>query len=200
MIRILLIRHGNTELLGRVLYGRMPEIHLSSKGLRQAEILAQALKERYRLAEVISSPLERAIETARPIAKLQDLSFSTDEGLNELDFGSWMGMPFPELHGSDHWKQYNDLRSTTSPPGGESMLAVQARAWTSLEKIRERHRDSKEAIAAMITHGDVIRALLVLLLGMPLDHLSRLEIAPASVSEILIGNAEPIVRTINQSF
>ena len=60
MIRLLLVRHGNTDLLGRVLYGRMPGVHLSPEGLRQAEAVGRALQSRYRLAEVVSSPLERA--------------------------------------------------------------------------------------------------------------------------------------------
>ena len=200
MIRILLIRHGATELLGRVLYGRLPEIHLSSEGVNQAETLAKALRQRYKLSEVISSPLERAVQTAQPIAKAQDLSISIEEGLNELDFGSWMGMPFSELHELDHWKRYNQRRSSVSPPGGESMQAVQVRAWTSLERISDRYRDSSERTVAVVTHGDVVRTLLVLLLGMPLDHISRLEVAPASVSEIVLGSDEPLVRTVNQCF
>ncbi len=200
MIRILLIRHGNTALLGRVLYGRMPDIHLDARGVDQAESLAQELKPRYKLSGLWSSPLERALETARPIADSQHLSILIDDGLNEIDFGSWMGKAFSELATSDQWIRYNQLRATTSPPGGESMMEVQARSWNTLRQISSRYSDSKDVTVAVITHGDVIRALLILLLGMSLDHIQRLEVAPASVSEVLLDGGEPRIRSINQTY
>ena len=89
------------------------------------------------------------------------------------------------------------LWSLTRAPRGESLLEVQARAWKSLEDIQARHQD--ETVAA-ITHGDVIRSLLLLLLGMPLDHILRLEVGPASVSEIALGGGDPLVRSVNQIF
>jgi probable phosphoglycerate mutase len=200
MIRILLIRHGNTDLSGRVLYGRMPGVHLSAEGLRQAQTLGQALKARYRISEVVSSPLERAVETAQPIATAQDLRISLDEALIEIDFGSWMGKPFSDLHGSDYWTRYNQFRSMTAPPGGELMMAVQARAWQAIERIVTRNADASDASIAVVTHGDVIRALIVLFLGMSPDHLHRIEIAPASVTEVSIGSGEPVITGMNRTF
>jgi broad specificity phosphatase PhoE len=195
MIRILLIRHGSTDLLGRVLYGRLPGVHLNQEGRQQARAAGLALKTRYTIDAVVSSPLERATETARLIADPQGLDVASDENLNEVDCGSWIGKPFPELNQLEDWRQFNQLRSLTRAPRGESLLEVQARAWKSLEDIHARHQD--ETVAA-ITHGDVIRSLLLLLLGMPLDHILRLEVGPASVSEIALGRGEPLVRSINQ--
>lgn len=200
MLRILLIRHGATDLLGRVLYGRMPGVHLNSEGLQQAETLARALKSRYRLHEVISSPMERALETARPVAEAQSLSVTIDEAFNEIDFGSWVGKPFRELRSSEHWKRYCQFRTTTRPPGGESMMDVQSRAWSGLSAIAERHPHGEEATVAVLSHGDVVRGILMLALGMSIDHIHRLEAAPASVSEILIWGADVQVRTINETF
>ena len=199
-MRILLIRHGNTDLLGRVLYGRMPGVHLNAQGCKQAELLARNLTERYRIDEVISSPMERAIETARFIADRQGLDVSIDEGMNEVDCGSWMGKSFSELLESEEWKGYNKLRSTSRAPEGEFVMEVQTRAWGVLERILARYRDVKDATAAIVSHGDVIRALLVLLLGMPADHIHRLEVAPASVSEVVVGIGHPRVLMINQVF
>ena|ERR1700761_1900271 len=200
MIRILLIRHGATDLLGRVLYGRMPGVHLNSVGLSQAQALAQALQSRHRLADVISSPLDRALETARPIAEAQGLAVSLDDAFTEIDFGSWMGKPFSELHDLELWKRYYRFRATTRPPGGESMMDVQSRAWEGVARILDRHSRTHETSVAVITHGDVIRALLLLVLGMSIDHIQRIEAAPASVSEILIDRSELRVRTINETF
>jgi broad specificity phosphatase PhoE len=196
MTRILLIRHGSTDLLGRVLYGRMPGVHLNDPGREQARAVGEALKSRYTIDAVVSSPLERAAETAQLIAAPQGLDITMDQNLNEVDCGSWIGKPFPELNESENWRQFNQLRSLTRAPEGESLLEVQARAWKSLEDIQARHRD---ATVAAITHGDIIRSLLILLLGMPLDHILRLEVAPASVSEILLGGHEPLVRSINET-
>lgn len=200
MIRILLIRHANTELLGRELYGRRTGVHLSAEGRSQSQNLGQALKQRYTIAEVISSPLERALETARFIADSQGASIVTDEDINEIDFGSWMGKSFAELANLESWRQYNEFRSRTSPPGGEFMMQVQTRAWRALQKIVERYRAQTDATIALISHGDVIRALLILLLGMPLDHIHRIEVAPSSVSEILLGTGHPRVSSMNQVF
>ena len=118
----------------------------------------------------------------------------SDDGLNELDVGDWMGMRFDELHHRREWLEYNQHRSTNSPPGGESLLAVQARAWQSVSKIVARRPGEQVAV---VTHADVIRALLMLLLGVSLDHLLRMEIAPASVSDISIDSGEILVHGFN---
>lgn len=198
MIRFLLIRHGNTDLSGRVLYGRMPGLHLNEDGRKQARALAQAIKEKYVLSEIISSPLERALETARPIAEAQNIALTIDEGIAEIDFGLWMGKSFEELRDQEDWRAYNRRRATHWPPGGESMMDVQARAWRSIQKALHRHAGRGETTLAFVTHGDVIRAVLLLLLGIPADHIQRLEISTASVTEVLAGPHDPVVRSVNQ--
>jgi probable phosphoglycerate mutase len=200
MTRILLIRHGETELTGRVLYGRMPGVHISAEGCRQAQALSQALKERYEVQEIISSPLERALETAQYLAETLELPVSIDEDIVELDYGSWMGLTFTEIRESDEWQYYNRLRSISSPPQGELMMQVQVRAWTALEKILSRYADREKATVAVVSHGDVIRALLILLLGMPLDHIHRFEVSLASLSEVVFDGRYARVVRINQIF
>jgi|SRR5579875_1306238 len=200
MIRILLVRHGATDLLGRVLYGRMPGVHLNALGLLQAQTLAQVLKARYSLAEIVSSPMDRALETAQPLADAHGLAVSLDEAFNEIDFGSWMGKSFSELHDLELWKRYYRFRATTRPPSGESMMDVQSRAWAGIENIRERYTHTHETTIAVVTHGDVIRALLVLVLGMSIDHIHRLEAAPGSLSEIVVNRSDLRVRTVNETF
>ncbi len=199
-MRILLIRHGAVDLLGRVLYGRMPGVHLNEEGLAQAHRMTEVLKKRYRIDEVVSSPLERALETAQIVADAHALGVTVDEGVNEVDVGAWMGRSFGEIFEDDLWKRYNQFRSIASPPGGELIMQVQTRALASLEQIVARHRSLDNATAAIVSHGDVIRSLLILLLGMPVDHIHRLEVAPASVSEVLFGLAQPRVLNINQVF
>lgn len=200
MIRILLIRHGTTDPLGRVLYGRVPGVHLNAEGCKQAEMVAHALKQRYRLSEVVSSPMERTRETAQYIADAQGLDITVEEELNEIDFGSWMGMSFEDLHKREDWRHYNESRSSAWPPGGETMMEVQARAWRALATIVNRHQHQENVTIATVSHGDVLRGLLLLMLGMAIDHIHRLEIAPASVSEVLLGAGGPRVIHMNQMF
>ncbi len=198
MIRILLIRHGTTDLLGKMLYGRMPGIALNSDGLRQAERLAEVLNARYGIAEVLSSPLDRARQTAQPIASRCGLAVDIEEGITEIDFGLWTGKTFEELSRLPDWKAYNHNRSICQTPGGESMMHVQARAWRALNSLARRHSTLEESTAAVISHGDVIRCILLLLLGMSIDHIARIEIAPGSVSEIVLGQHGPVVHSLNE--
>lgn len=198
MIRILLIRHGDTELTGRVLYGRMPGVHLSAEGHRQAQALAQSIAARYQVNQLISSPLERAAETARHLSDALGLLITTHEGVIELDYGTWLGKAFDDIRDSSHWQHYNRLRSLVGPPDGELMLEVQTRAWTALREIMAPHVDAGNATVAIVSHGDVIRSLLVLLLGMPLDNIYRIEVSPASLSEITFDGHYARVVRINQ--
>ena len=197
MTRILLIRHGNTDLLHEYLCGRTPGISLNQGGRDQALNLAQYLFEKRQLGAVYSGPLERAMETAHLVALPQSLSVTVDEGINELDFGTWVGAKFSDLDANPEWQEYNRTRSLTAAPEGESLLDVQERASKSLRALAAAHQDETVAV---VTHGDVIRAVLMLLLGMPLDHILRLEINPASVSEISMGSGLPVVHGVNQIF
>lgn len=198
MIRILLIRHGDTELTGHVLYGRMPGVHLSEEGHRQAEALAKSIAARYKVDQLISSPLERAKETARYLSTHLNLPIATHEGIIELDYGKWLGRTFEDIRQSEHWEHYNRLRSLLGPPEGELMLEVQARAWSALRDIMSSVKGDDNVTIALVSHGDVIRALLVLLLGMPLDNIHRMEVSPASLNEIVFhGHYGRVVR-VNQ--
>jgi probable phosphoglycerate mutase len=200
MTRILLIRHGHTEMLGKILYGRMPGVHLSEQGRQEISRLAGALNQRYRIDEIVSSPMDRARETATAIAALQTGDIVIDDGLQELDFGEWTGRSFADLVSDERWKRYNRYRSLTGAPAGEFMMQVQFRAWNALERAVARHSDRAEPTIALVSHGDVVRALLLLFLGMPLDHIHRIEVSTGSVSEVIVGNAHPRVINLNQTF
>lgn len=197
MIRILLVRHATNDLLGRILYGRSPGVHLNAEGMRQAHSLAQALTHRYALSEVISSPLDRALETARPIAEAQNIPLTIDEEMTEIDVGLWTGKSFEELATREDWRDFNRHRSRHWAPGGETMMQVQDRAWRSIMRAVDRIQ-KPDATIACVTHGDVVRCTLMLLLGMAIDHIHRLDVSPASVSEIHITHDLVTVCNINQ--
>lgn len=197
MTRILLIRHGTNDLIGRVLYGRRPGVHLNDEGAQQANRLAQVLATQGTLDAIVSSPLERALQTAQPVAEAQGRSVEIDPGITEVDFGNWAGQSFVDLGRTDQWRNFNRRRSLHWPEDGESMMNVQTRAWRSIANAAEKY--GEDSSIAMVTHGDVIRCVLILILGMSIDHIHRLEISPTSVTELLLGE-QPVVRRMNQVF
>jgi probable phosphoglycerate mutase len=195
MTRFLLVRHASHDVLGKRLVGRRPGVHLSEAGFREAQELAQRLASAH-LGALYSSPLERARETAEAIALPHLLQVRTLPALQEFDFGSWTGSTFDELAELERWQHFNRFRSGTRAPEGEHMLDVQARMVTLLERLQVEHGS---ALVALVGHGDPLRALLAYYLGMPLDLVQRLEIAPASVSVLELEPHGARVLGLNQT-
>jgi len=193
MTRVLLIRHGETDSLGQFLAGRTSGIQLNEDGRRHVNKLRESLRGYEELAAVVSSPMERTTETAEILAYARGLDIEIDSRFNEFDFGEWTGKTFAELSRHALWGEYNRYRSIHRAPGGESLIEVQGRAWKGVQAMSNGFPD---ATVVIVSHADVIRSVLMLALGMPLDNLLRLDIPPASVSEISVGMGEPIVHRI----
>src|SRR5689334_11122571 len=140
MTTILLIRHGETDANGKLLAGWTPGWHLNARGRQQAERLAELLA-KAPLEAVYTSPLERAIETAEPIARSRGLAPLVLDDLGEMRVGEWEGKTFAELDGREEWQRFNRQRSSVRPPGGESMMETQLRMLGQLECLTGRHRD-----------------------------------------------------------
>jgi probable phosphoglycerate mutase len=176
---ILLVRHAMVDACGRYLAGRMPGIHLNAEGRRQAHALGATLRPLHVWA-VYSSPRERARETAQAIAAGSDVTpVRLVDELDEIDFGEWTGLSFDELNGRDDWAAFNRCRASTPIPGGEWMRDVQMRACRATSELCRAH---SEATIAIVSHGDVLRALVARVMDVPLDRLDSFRIDPASVS------------------
>jgi broad specificity phosphatase PhoE len=195
MTTLLLIRHADTAADPNtpVIWGRAPGIHLSAIGQKQAERLASCLVKNG-IAALYSSPIERAVETASYIARGIGIRFDIAEGLNEVDYGRWAGRSYQELGEDDEWRIYNNCRSCSRIPGGESILEVTSRAVAEVGRLRSAHPG--ELIAA-VSHADVIRALLAHFMGLPIDLALRLEISLASVSALRFYRGDLRVLLIN---
>jgi probable phosphoglycerate mutase len=191
----LLVRHGMCDPLGTSIAGRAAGVHLNALGRSQAQRLVQRLTA-VPLDAVYSSPLERAVETAEPIAQRRGLELRLLDALGEIDFGTWTGSTLAHLAGDADWHRFNTLRSITRIPNGELMLEVQARALGALEAIRREHPEGR---CAVVSHGDVIRGTIAHFAGIPLDLMQRLEIAPASVSVLRVTEKEVAIHGINLS-
>jgi len=188
-----LVRHGAHGPLGSVLAGRMPDVALGDAGRAQAAALARRFSAEA-IAAVISSPVQRAVETAAPVAAVLGVPVQADPGFEEIDFGRWTGAAFADLDGSAEWDAWNAARGLAPTPGGETMLAAQARAVAALGALRGRYGD---AAVVVVSHADIIKAILAHALGMPLDLIHRLDIAPASTSTLALGDAHAVVHRLN---
>jgi probable phosphomutase (TIGR03848 family) len=193
MTTFLLIRHGETDELGKALSGRRPGVGLNAAGRRQAEQLAARLAGDG-IAAVYSGPLERVRETARPLAERLSLEVRAASELDEIDLGEWSGQSFEALARRDDWRRFNAVRSCTRAPGGELMLEAQARAVALLQRLCG---ERPGAAVAAVSHADVIKAVLAYYLGLPLDLAQRLEVSPASVSVLALEEWGPRVLCVN---
>jgi probable phosphomutase (TIGR03848 family) len=195
MTTVLLIRHGTTDDVGQRLAGRAPGRHLNGAGTRQARELSERLAG-VPLAAIYASPLERAQETATPIAAAQALSIVTRQDLIELDFGRWTGAEIRSLDADPEWIAFNTVRSQIRIPGGETMREVQDRVVAAINEITTQF---ESGIVAIVTHGDVIRAAIAHFLDMPLDAALKFEISPCSISTVRISRNYAAVWLLNDT-
>jgi broad specificity phosphatase PhoE len=189
----LLVRHGQTEAIDHYVAGTAEGTPLNRTGRLQAERLVETLRG-VPLAAVACSPLTRTRETAEPIARAHGLDLEVLDRLGEFEFGAWTGRRFHELDSDPRWRQFNALRSLTRAPDGELMLDVQRRVVAMLLDMADARPN---AHVVVVSHGDVIRAALMYFLGMPLDHVHRLEVAAASISIVTLDVNGPVVRQVN---
>ncbi|WP_159461764.1 MSMEG_4193 family putative phosphomutase [Thermoflexus hugenholtzii] len=195
MAIILLIRHAANDAMGKWLAGWTPGVHLNEAGRRQAEALAERLAP-LPIRAIYSSPLERALETAEPLARRKGLEIQIVPELGEVRYGDWTGKSLKRLRRQKAWQRLVGTISRACFPGGEAMVDLIARAVRAVETIAARHpRD----VVALFTHADLIRAVTAYYLGMPLDLYHRLMIAPASVTIFWLAEGPPLLLRLNDT-
>jgi broad specificity phosphatase PhoE len=189
-----LVRHAAHDRVGTVLCGRMPGVNLGSVGKYQAELLAQRFANE-NVACIRSSPLERALETAQPIASRLGHALQVCDAISEINFGRWSGTSFEALSHDPSWSSWNSSRSTSRPPEGETMLEAQGRIVGAMERLRGLYA---ERSVILVSHGDVIKAALLYYLAMPIDAYSRLEVEPASICTLVVGDWGSKILRLNE--
>lgn len=191
----LLVRHGENDFVKKnILAGRLPEVHLNDKGRAQAQAVAERLKS-VPIKAVYSSPLERAMETAEPLATALGLEVIQRPGLIELAIGEWQGQPLKSLQKLKAWRKVQGNPSRFRFPGGEAFTDTQHRICTELEELAALH--SAKEIVACVSHADPIKLAVAHYLGMPLDHFQRLVIMPGSITAIFLGEMGAQLVTMN---
>ena len=191
---VLMVRHATTGTTGELLPGRARGLHLSPSGRAEAAAAAARISQIPELSCVYSSPMERAKETAEPIAAAADLPVREHPGLNECDFGDWTGRKLDELRRLPAWKSVQLRPSGFRFPGGESFAEMQVRVSAAVEELAAAHCGA--AIVA-VSHADPIKAAAANAAGMHLDCFQRLVIAPASVTALAYGGDTPLLLTLN---
>lgn len=198
---VALVRHGSHDELGRVLSGRTSDVGLSQAGRAEVAALGRRLAAGQaaapaaaRFAAIQTSPRRRTAETAAILAEALSLRVETVAALDEIDFGDWSGRRFADLDPLPAWRHWNAARGTAPTPGGETMAAAVARLCGHLDHLAA----AGDAPVLLVSHSDMIRGLIAHLLGLPLDHVLRFEVDPASVSRVLAhGQGSGHVLTVN---
>ena len=193
---IILVRHGHTPTTGKILPGRAKGLHLSELGKEQASKVATNLSMLENVKAVYASPMERTLETAKPIASTFGLKVQRNRGLIEADFGKWTGRKLSDLRKLSDWEIVQKNPSLFRFPDGESFIEIQSRMVETITRISDKHRGE---IVIAVSHADTIKAFLTAMLGTPLDLFQRLHISPCSVSPVILGNGSPFVLAVNAS-
>lgn len=197
MAIFLLVRHGQNDMVGKKLAGRLPGVHLNGKGEAQARRLAAELAV-VPIKAVISSPLERAQETAEPVARIQNLPVEINEGLQEINFGTWQGKSIKQLRRRKLWKDVQNRPSAFCFPEGETFTEAQSRVAETLQTLSKTY--TEKDVVVCVAHSDVIRLAVAFFLGMPLDAFQRLRIDPASVTVLCLDDGKASFGSINAVF
>jgi probable phosphomutase (TIGR03848 family) len=225
MTLVLIVRHGLTSSTGKALTGWLPGISLDDRGRAQAAALAARLA-RVPVAAIVSSPLERCVQTASIIAaghgepaahgddlaekaggngqvaggaEAKRIAVQLDERLGECRYGDWTGQSLRKLARDPLWRVVQAHPSAVRFPGpaGETMTGMQQRA---VAAVRDWNASlGKDAVYLICSHGDVIKAILADALGMHLDMSQRIQVDPCSLSVIRYTTLRPFVLRMNDT-
>ncbi len=203
---VLLVRHGQTPTTGKVLPGRAAGLHLAEAGRQQAQRAAERIAQLTKVDAIYSSPLERARETAAPIAaalavkqravKQRAVKAQIDKGLVECDFGDWTGAELKALMKLPEWNTVQRAPSTFTFPNGESFTAMQNRIVGTIDRLRAKHPGG---VVVCVSHADPIKAAVAHAMGTHIDLFQRIVISTCSVSAIAYGMGAPVVLTVNST-
>ncbi|MGA8544387.1 MAG: bifunctional RNase H/acid phosphatase [Mycobacterium sp.] len=196
--RLLLLRHGQTELSVQRRYSGRGNPSLTELGWQQADAAARYLAQRGGISAVVSSPLQRCYDTAATAAKALGLDLTVDDDLIETDFGAWEGLTFAEADERDPELHRQWLRDTsTEPPGGESFDHVSQRVCQARDRILA---DYGGTTVLVVSHVTPIKMLLrqALDAGPGILYRLHLDLASLSIAEFYPDGASS-VRLVNQT-
>ena len=198
MTTVVLVRHGLTHLTGPVLAGWTPGLHLDERGRKQAAALADRLRE-LPFDAIVSSPLDRCLDTAGAVAEGRTQQVQVDDRLGECRYGDWTGKPLKELAKDPLWKVVQSHPSAVTFPGpeGEPLRETQNRAVAAIREWTQKLGPDATWLAC--SHGDVIKAIVADAMGLHLDQFQRITADPCSVTVIRYTELRPFVIRTNDT-
>jgi broad specificity phosphatase PhoE len=193
MTTFYLLRHGEKDVADRMV-SRMPGVHLTPQGRQQARALAAHLKHAP-ISLCFSSPLERTIETAEPLARALKLEIQSSPAFHELDMGDWTGISMKKLATLPSWKKFCRHPAVICIPGGETLPEAQARVVSEMIRLRARFPNAGIAIA---THEDPIRLAICHFIGAPIAVYEKITIRLGSVTILRLDAQSAILDRLDE--
>lgn len=192
---IYLVRHGENDYVkeGR-LAGRLQGIHLNERGYLQATHIADNVKN-LPIKAIYSSPLDRTMETAAPIASLLNLEVQQREDLAEVNFGTWEGKTLKSLRRRKLWNTVQRSPSMMRFPQGESFLEAQQRVVNFLNCLSAEAKPKD--LLLCVTHSDIIKLAVSYYLGLHLDFFQRIIVSPGSITTLGISQIGGVLLMLN---
>lgn len=197
-MRLIIVRHGESEWNRIHRYQGQLDAPLSELGLRQARALGERLRGE-ELAQIYTSPLQRAARTAEAIAENHpSVPFVYDDALLEIHHGEWQGKFADEIRaeyaaGLDEWRQHP---TRSQMPGGESFSNILKRTLDFKEQLCAQHNDQSVLVS---THDVVVKILVADALGMNMDRINRIWVTNASISVIEYSDDLPYLVSLSEA-
>lgn len=197
MMRLILVRHGQTEWNASGRYQGQSNVALSETGRKQAMFLAERFPVKA-LDAIYASDLDRARETAECVGQRLGVAVCSEPAFRELSFGDWEGLTYQEI--SSRWpKEANKLFTAPDElviPHGETFRELQKRALDQIHLIYEKHIDQTVAIFA---HGAINKTILAGLMHIPLHYLWSLRQDNTAVNILRLDSGYVMVELINST-
>jgi probable phosphoglycerate mutase len=189
----ILVRHAHNDWIDKGIPGWTAGVHLNEQGQKEALRLAERFAPDS-VSALFSSPLERAKETAAPLANKLGLEISIRDDLGEVRCGKWTGLLFSELSHEEIAELFDSFRNGMRIPGGESITHVQERIVRCFNEIRRQYPNQRVAV---VSHGDPIKTIVAHYAGIPLEFYNRLEIRPCSVTILEVDTEHVRIVSLN---
>jgi phosphoserine phosphatase len=195
MTTIYLVRHGRTDWNKEQMFRGRADRPLDEVGHAQGARVAQALSSK-NIQAIYTSPLIRAIDTGKPLAEKLGLSMHVMEGLNDMDFGRWEGLPVDEAQKEypDEFAQWMKTPFKAQIPGGESLALIADRAEATLEEIS---RQSEIERVVVVSHRVVLKVLLCRMVQAGEAGFWAFKIDPGSICEVQYDLPNSVISAMN---
>jgi probable phosphomutase (TIGR03848 family) len=195
MTTFLLLRHAHSVAnKAGILAGQLEGIGLSKDGIAQVNKLTSSF-ENLKIDRIISSPMQRCLETVEGIARSKRKRISIDERLIEMNYGSWSGKKLSKLSRMKEWKVIQTKPSAFRFPQGESFKELEERIESLLKDLSRKY--PKETIL-IITHGDIVKIAASLTVGSGLNNFQKFAVDPCSLTTLSWGSKARMLLTFNQ--